>query len=66
MRRSSCLVSALVLQRWDAEHGLMREVVIGVTQPEEFGAHAWLEGETHGDEGEYIEIRRLAAPGANA
>jgi Transglutaminase-like superfamily len=41
----SCLERALVLQRWLAAHGEPRVVVIGVTAPGDFRAHAWLEGE---------------------
>jgi Transglutaminase-like superfamily len=42
----SCLERALVLQRWLAARGEPRDVVIGVTAPSDFRAHAWLEGES--------------------
>lgn len=42
--RPTCLEAALVRQRWLRAHGVMRDVVIGVTAPSEgFSAHAWLE-----------------------
>lgn len=42
----SCLVRALVRQRWYAGRGERRDVVIGVSPPARgFEAHAWLEGE---------------------
>jgi Transglutaminase-like superfamily len=42
----TCLERALVLQRWRAEHGDPRDVVIGVRGPaRSFSAHAWLEDE---------------------
>jgi hypothetical protein len=44
--RLSCLERSLVRQRWHAAHGSPRDVVIGVGRPgEDFGAHAWLEGD---------------------
>lgn len=43
---ATCLMEAVVLQRWDAAHGWHRDVVIGVTVPSEgFQAHAWLDGD---------------------
>lgn len=62
LRRTSptCLERALVLQRWLAEQGSPRDVVIGVTAPSDgFAAHAWLEGEEHGHD--YTELTRLPA-----
>lgn len=42
--RPTCLEDALVRQRWLRAHGVMRDVVIGVTAPSDgFRAHAWLE-----------------------
>ena len=58
-RGSSCLVSAIVLQRWDAAHGLRREIVIGVTGVDDFEAHAWLDGEPDDRHAGFVEIRRL-------
>ena len=51
-RGEECLVTSIVLQSWEAAHGRRRDLVIGVTSPSEFGAHAWLDGD--------------AAPAANA
>lgn len=62
LRRTSptCLERALVLQRWLAEHGSARDVIIGVTAPSDgFAAHAWLDGEEHGHD--YAELTRLPA-----
>lgn len=44
-RGHTCLEAALLRQRWLAEQGVLRDVVIGVTAPAAgFTAHAWLEG----------------------
>lgn len=44
--RASCLEGALVRQRFSAARGDRRDVVIAVSSPsEQFGAHAWLDGE---------------------
>jgi Transglutaminase-like superfamily len=57
----SCLERALVLQRWLAAHGEPRAVVVGVSSPAEFRAHAWLEGEERRPgEPAFHEITRLA------
>ncbi len=48
LRRCSntCLEQATVRQAWHAAHGRHRDVIIGVKAPkEDFGAHAWLEGD---------------------
>ena len=46
LARSSCLTRPMILQAWLLAHGDARNLVIGVTRPgEQFGAHAWLEGE---------------------
>lgn len=46
LARSSCLTRAIVLQAWLLAHDESRDVVIGVTRPDEkFGAHAWLDGD---------------------
>jgi len=42
----TCLVNAIVLQAWEAAHGRRRDLVIGATGPEDFHAHAWLDGDT--------------------
>jgi hypothetical protein len=40
----SCLEAALVRQRWLRAHGVLCDVVIGVTAPRDgFKAHAWLD-----------------------
>ncbi len=49
-RRESCLVNSIVLQTWEAAHGCDRDLVIGITGPEDFRAHAWLEGDAHADD----------------
>jgi hypothetical protein len=44
-RGETCLVKSIVIQSWEAAHGRRRDLIIGVTSPSEFGAHAWLEGD---------------------
>ena len=56
----SCLERSLVLQRWLAAQGEQRTVVVGVSSPREFAAHAWLEGEPLPAGSDYHEIARLA------
>jgi transglutaminase superfamily protein len=60
--RQSCLVRSIVMQAWLAAHDEERDLVIGVKAPnEEFGAHAWLEGDPpHGD-GPFHELVRYPA-----
>jgi hypothetical protein len=65
LRRSTptCLEAALVRQRWLSAHGVIRDVVIGVTAPSDgFKAHAWLAspGET-GSSQPWHELTRLSA-----
>lgn len=56
----SCLERAVVLQRWHAEHGDVREIVIGVAgSGDSFRAHAWLEREDDEHEPEFRELRRV-------
>jgi Transglutaminase-like superfamily len=59
-RGDTCLVRSIVLQAWLGAHGDAPDLIIGVKAPgEEFGAHAWLEGEPpHGD-GPFHELLRL-------
>jgi hypothetical protein len=47
LRRSheSCLVNAIVRQAWEAAHGRRRDLVVGITGPDGFSAHAWLQGD---------------------
>jgi hypothetical protein len=62
-RPSTCLERALVLQRWDADHGAGSDVIIGVRGPRDgFRAHAWLATMPDGPPGTFEEILRLPAP----
>jgi hypothetical protein len=62
-RPSTCLERALVLQRWEAEHGVESDVIIGVTGlGDGFAAHAWLEAIPDAPPGIFEEILRLPAP----
>ena len=54
---NTCLERALVLQRWLAEQGVERDVIVGVTGRQDFRAHAWLEGETV--DPQFQELTRL-------
>ncbi|HVL05509.1 MAG TPA: lasso peptide biosynthesis B2 protein [Acidimicrobiales bacterium] len=59
--RTSCLVRAAVLQRWDAEHGVRRSLHIGVRRADGgVEAHAWLDGDRV-DAG-FSELHRRPAP----
>jgi hypothetical protein len=61
-RPSTCLERALVLQRWQADHGAPGDVVIGVVGPSNgFHAHAWLET-MDAKPGAFEELLRLPAP----
>ena len=61
-RPSTCLERALVLQRWEADHGAASDVVIGVVGPSDgFLAHAWLES-VERPAIAFQEILRLPAP----
>jgi hypothetical protein len=61
-RPSTCLERALVLQRWEADHGSRGDVVIGVVGPSNgFHAHAWLET-MDATPGVFQELLRLPAP----
>jgi hypothetical protein len=44
------LVNSIVLQAWEAAHGCDRDLVIGITGPTGFRAHAWLDGDPHADD----------------
>ena len=44
--RESCLVNSIVMQSWEAAHGRRRDLVIGTTGPNDFRAHAWLQGDS--------------------
>jgi hypothetical protein len=61
-RPNACLAAALVLQRWEAAHGVTADVVIGVRGPGDgFRAHAWLETMPDAPPDAFQEILRLAA-----
>lgn len=65
MRGASCLERSLVVQGWYASRGLPMDVVIGVRSPTATTgdmAHAWVEGWDDDTAGDYVEIRRVAAP----
>ncbi|MBM9469137.1 nucleotidyltransferase family protein [Nakamurella leprariae] len=78
-QRATCLERSLVLQRFDADGGRPRELVVAVTDPgpdrtpgcaaadgDPVGAvhaHAWLEGDTAPQAG-FRELLRSPAPGA--
>lgn len=55
---ATCLVRAALLQRWDADHGRRRPLVIGVglTSEDGFAAHAWLDGDDAN--GDFVELHR--------
>lgn len=60
--RATCLVESAVLQRWFLDHGVLKDLVVGVTAPGAgFRAHAWLEAPGQTTEDKYVEIRRLRA-----
>lgn len=62
-RGDTCLVKSIVLQTWYAAHGKRLDLIIGVkASGEEFGAHAWLEGEAPHDDGPFLELVRRPAP----
>ena len=64
-RGESCLVKSIVVQSWDAAHGRRRDLIIGVTTPSEFGAHAWLDGDAAMTASRpYQEILRRELPAA--
>jgi hypothetical protein len=66
-RRASCLERSLVLQTWLASRGERRDLVIGVTPPDDqFQAHAWLEGEEQCHEEEFHHLIRRPAPPSRA
>lgn len=56
---ATCLVRAAVLQRWDADHGRPRPLVVGVARDrsDDVAAHAWLEGDPDGDG--FVELHRF-------
>jgi hypothetical protein len=61
-RHATCLLEALVLQRWDAARGQPRDLVIGVTAPGDgFLAHAWLDGDVPCHDQQFVELVRRGA-----
>jgi hypothetical protein len=58
-RDARCLERSLILQRWHAAQGVAYDIVIGVTSPEAFSAHAWLDGEDDAEAGPFLELARL-------
>lgn len=56
--RYTCLERAVVRQAWAAAHGERRDVIIGVSSPGDFGAHAWLDGDPPSAGGGFHEILR--------
>ena len=58
LAHASCLVGSAVLQRWDADHGAARPLVVGVARDQDGGflAHAWLEGQDDG--ADFVELHR--------
>lgn len=64
--RNSCLERALILQAWYANLGHQRDVVIGITSPDAFSAHAWLDGEPLCHDHDFYEILRLSPSQADA
>ncbi len=57
----TCLERALVLQRWYAQHGEERDVIIAVRRSQdELEAHAWVDGEPDGAL-DYVELMRVHA-----
>jgi hypothetical protein len=64
--RYSCLERALVRQAWAVAHGQGREVVIGVTGVDDFGAHAWLDGDPPTASTGFREIMRYPPPAGAA
>jgi len=64
-RRPTCLVRALVLQRWYEGQGDRRDVVVGVTSPATgFRAHAWVEGDESDHGAGFVELFRRSPEGA--
>jgi len=61
---ASCLEQAVVRQAWAASQGEHRDVVVGVSSPRDFGAHAWLDGDPPAASDGFHEILRRRAPAA--
>jgi hypothetical protein len=61
-RHAHCLERSLILQRWFADHGRPMDVVIGVSSPRDFTAHAWLDGDEPQSAVVYAELLRRPPP----
>jgi Transglutaminase-like superfamily len=61
LARGSCLEKAAVRQVWLAARGRRHDLVIGVTAPTGFAAHAWLDGAGEEPPPGYTEIVRRGA-----
>jgi hypothetical protein len=59
-REHTCLEAALVRQRWLAGQGDARDVIVGVSSPRDFSAHAWLDGDMAPAAGGFQELTRVA------
>lgn len=59
----NCLVRSAVRQAWYAAHGRNVDLVIGVTRPSDFKAHAWLASDPPAQSAGYEEIARRPADG---
>jgi hypothetical protein len=62
LSRRTCLVRALVRQRIHASAGRPRDLLVGVTGREGFGAHAWLAGDPEDVHGRHEVLLRRPAP----
>lgn len=59
---ATCLVRAIVLQRFRARFGESVDVIVGVTAPRTgFKAHAWLDGEEPCHDEGFAEMVRLGS-----
>jgi len=62
LARATCLTRAIVLQAWRLAHGEERDLVIAVTRPgANFGAHAWLDGDSPCHSSRFHELTRRPA-----
>jgi hypothetical protein len=60
---ATCLERAAVVQAWETNRGLDRDVVVGVARDGEgFHAHAWLDGDEPGRP-DFTELLRVPAGG---
>lgn len=57
--RATCLERSLLRQEWLRAQGHYADVIVGVTAPDDFGAHAWLDGEERDSALEFVEIHRI-------